>query len=238
MTSLNVLGCSTGRSAGFTPRRTFATILARHGRPSYKYFPGSGGPTPPAGAGCGVLRFPVLLSCFAFLRPLLEEALERASVGAGWVVPCATLMLGLEVTGRAFCVCIAVVIAKIPAPITDPRMRVDILVLAGRPHLNCHNNPGRGVFISGISCLLRIDVHWGHLRKCAAHLALTFEMMFRSGICRPTILQEYQCPIAFVAGRPHIYRIHLSHEDSVIVRLLLSDSIKRAHERKSYLRGD
>jgi len=122
----------------------------------YRYFPGSGGPEPPAGAG-GRLSgppLPVPLPPFPFLS-LPLEVLTGAPAGPGCVVPCATLTFELPVVCGAFCACVTVVSAKRLTHITDPRIRIDIV----GPSWNCRSttalNPRGAVFSSVISALCR-----------------------------------------------------------------------------------
>lgn len=154
------------RTKEFPPQRYFATLSARSGqnerrhqvrrpRPArYWYFPGSGGPEPPAGAGGRLSgpRLPVPLPPFAFLT-LLLEVLAGASAGSGCAVPCATLTFELEVVCGAFCACVTVASAKRLTHITDPRIRNDIV----GPSWNCRSttalNPRGAVFSSVISAL-------------------------------------------------------------------------------------
>ena len=124
----------------------------RRPRPArYRYFPGSGGPEPPAGAG-GRLSgppLPVPLPPFAFLT-LPLEVLAGASAGPGCVGPCATLMFEFGAICGAFCACATVASAKRLTHITDPRIRNDIV----GPSWNCRSttalNPRGAVFSSVI----------------------------------------------------------------------------------------
>jgi len=142
----------------------------------YKYFPGSGGPEPPAGAG-GRLSgppLPVPLPPCPFLS-LPLEVLTGAPAGPGCVAPCATLTFELPVVCGAFCACVTVASAKRLTHITDPRIRIDIV----GPSWNCRSttalNPRGAVFSSVISALcrtfpssrrVRFSLDSGHIVAC------------------------------------------------------------------------